>query len=96
MLIDGVDDYPEEVVEHFGYLLRRAVFGQLRGAHQVDVENRRLHHFARRPGALFEGAACDIGADMAAEQVPEAFPLFQAGHHAVEPRVCRRPIWERS
>ncbi|SKY87321.1 Uncharacterised protein [Mycobacteroides abscessus subsp. abscessus] len=69
VLVDGVDDDPEELVEH-PYDHRRPPSGrQLGGPHQVDEEHRDAALLASQFGAVFERPARHVLADVAAEQV---------------------------
>jgi len=44
-------------------------------------------HVARQRCAFFNGATGDVGTDVAAEQVPQPFPLGEPRDHLVEPAL---------
>ena len=83
--VHGVHDDPEELVEdrhHLGGGPRRR---QLRRPDQVDEQHRDVAFLAAQLGAALQGAARDVLADVAAEQVAQPLPFGQVAHHVVEP-----------
>ena len=69
VFVDGVHDDPEEVVEHLRDCLRGAAFREPGGFDQVDEKHGRFDHVSRQRCPLAEGALCDVGPDVASEQV---------------------------
>ena len=82
--VDGVDDDAEELVEQADDLGRRDGRGQLCRADQVDEQHRDVAFLAAELGAALQGAAGDVLADVAAEQVAQPLPLGQVADHVVE------------
>jgi hypothetical protein len=82
--VDGGHHDLEETVEHFGDLGRRPALGQLGGPDEIHVEHRGVADLTGQRAGLGQGAACDMGSDVAAEDVAEPVSFGQPGDHPVE------------
>ena len=67
--VDGGHHDLEEIVEHLGHLRRRPALRQLGGPDQIHVEDSGVADLTGQRAGLGQGAACDIGPDVAAEDV---------------------------
>ena len=84
VVLDGVDDDPEELVEQADHLAGRPGGSQLGGAHQVDEQHRDVAFLAAEFGAALQRATRDVLTDVAAEQVTHALAFGQLANHVVE------------
>ena len=82
--LHDVDDDPEEIVEYADHLARRSGGGQLRRTDKVDEQHRDITFLTAQFGAALQRAAGDVLADVAPEQVAQAFAFAEFADHVVE------------
>ena len=86
-LVHGSNHDLEEVVEHPRHLVGFMNDRQLRRADEVDEKDRHVTFIAGRRFVLIDGAASDLLADVATEQIPQPVALPKACDHPVETRL---------